>query len=216
MTHSRRQGRSLEDSHDHQQLDRLTFFSDAVFAIAMTLLVIDLRLPDLAGVVTSERLTDALVELAPRLFAYALSFAVVGSYWLTHWRRYAFIRRADERLALLNLLLLGIVALIPFPTALIGEHGDLAIVAAIYAVVLAAGGLAGTASWLYAARAGLLAEGVTPAEVRTGEWRGLSVPLVFLGSLAIIPILGPGPAELSWLLIIPLHRVIARVARAAN
>ncbi len=192
--------------------ERLVFFSDAVFAIAMTLLVIDLRLPELAGEASSQRIVDALVDLAPRLFAYTLSFAVIGSYWLSHWRRYAFIRRTDERLALLNLLLLGIVALIPFPTALIGEHGDLGVVAGVYAVVLAAGGLAGTAAWLYAARAGLLVDGVSAAEVRTGEWRGLSVPIVMLGSLALIPLLGPAAAELSWLLVIPLHWLIARFA----
>ena len=197
---------------ERQQLDRLVFFSDAVFAIAMTLLVIELHVPDLVGAVTSDVMLQALADLAPRLFAYALSFAVIGSYWLSHWRRYAFIRCADERLALLNLLLLGVVALIPFPTALIGEYGDLGVVAAFYAIVLAIGGLAGTATWLYAARAGLLVEGVTATEVRTGEWRGLSVPIVMLGSLILIPLFGPGPAELSWLLIIPLHWLIARAA----
>ena len=59
---------------------------------------------------------DALGELWPRVFAYALSFSVIGIYWLAHWRRYLLILTTYEGLARLNLLLLGLVAFIPFPT----------------------------------------------------------------------------------------------------
>ena len=210
-------GLSLEERQDVEiATERLVFFSDAVFAIAMTLLVIDLRVPDLVGSVTDRRLASALAEDLPRVFSYALSFAVIGMYWLAHWRRYAMVRRVDETLVLLNLLLLGLVAAIPFPTSLLGQYGDLAVAVVLYAGLLAAAGLAGTAGWLYVTRKGLMRPGVTRTEVRVGTLRGLAVPVVMLGSLAILPFWGPGPVELAWLLIIPLHWLIARWATRAD
>ncbi len=210
-------GLSLEERQDVEiATERLFFFSDAVFAIAMTLLVIDLRVPDLAGSVTDRRLASALAEDLPRVFSYALSFAVIGMYWLAHWRRYAMVRRVDETLVLLNLLLLGLVAAIPFPTSLLGQYGDLAVAVVLYAGLLAAAGLGGTAGWLYVTRKGLMRPGVTRTEVRVGTLRGLAVPVVMLGSLAILPFWGPGPVELAWLLIIPLHWLIARWATRAD
>ncbi len=207
---------SLEERQDTDiGIERLVFFSDAVFAIAMTLLVIDLRVPDLVGSVTNQALATALADDLPRVFSYALSFSVIGMYWLSHWRRYAVVRRADETLVLLNLLLLGLVAAIPFPTSLLGQYGDLAVAVILYAGLLAAAGLAGTAGWWYVNHAGLVRHRVSSTEVRIGMLRGLAVPIVMLGSLLLLPFLGPGPVELTWLLIIPMHWLIARWARRA-
>lgn len=196
-------------------LERLVFFSDAVFAIAITLLVVDLRVPEMAGQVSDARLADAVAKLSPRIFAYGLSFAVIGLYWLTHWRRFAMIARLDERMVLLNLLLLAFVAFIPFPTSLIGEYGDHDLAVVIYAGTLALSGLVGTGSWLYAARAGLLRPDVSPDEVRLGALRGMAVPVVMLVSLAILPFTGPGPVELVWLAIFPAQSLIAYWLRRA-
>jgi TMEM175 potassium channel family protein len=196
-----------------KRLERLVFFSDAVFAIALTLLVIDLRVPDLAAGWSEQDLAAALAGQLPRLLAYALSFLVIGLSWLAHWRRFALIERSDERLALLNLVLLAFIALVPFPTSLLGAYGTSPLVVVIYALAISATGLAGTASWLYAARAGLLRAGVDAVEVRIGTLRGLAIPLVMLGSLAILPFAGPGATELSWILIAPLHPLIERALR---
>jgi uncharacterized membrane protein len=191
-------------------LERLIFFSDAVFAIAITLLVVDLRIPEMAGQVTDARLANAVGELTPRIFAYGLSFAVIGLYWLTHWRRFAMMDHLDERMVLLNLLLLAFVAFIPFPTSLIGEYGDHDLAVVIYAGTLALSGVVGTGSWLYAARAGLLRPEVTRDEVRLGTLRGMAVPVVMVGSLAVLPLIGPANVELIWLGIFPAQWVIAR------
>lgn len=184
-------------------LERLVFFSDAVFAIAMTLLVIDVRLPELAGQVSDGELADALGELWPRIFAYALSFSVIGMYWLAHWRRYLLVQRTNEGLARLNLLLLGLVAFIPFPTSVLGQYGDRPLVVALYAVVLALAGMAGAACWAYAASRGLLRPSVTADEYRLGLFRGLTAPVVFLASLLALPIVGATVTELLWLLVFP-------------
>jgi uncharacterized membrane protein len=184
-------------------LERLVFFSDAVFAIAMTLLVIDVRLPELGGQISDGELADALGELWPRIFAYALSFAVIGGYWLAHWRRYLMVQKTNEGLARLNLLLLGLVAFIPFPTSLLGQYGDRPLTVAFYAVVLALAGLAGAACWAYSDRRGLLRSTVTRAEYRASLLRALAAPAVFLASLLALPVVGTTATELLWPLVFP-------------
>ena len=191
-------------------LERIVFFSDAVFAIAITLLVIDLRLPDLPGSASSTTFNRALIALLPRVFAYLLSFGVIGLYWLAHWRRFHWVERSDGRLATLNLLLLGCVAFIPFPTALMGAHGDRPIVVVIYAVSVSLPGILGPASWIYATRAGLARPGISAAVVRFGAMRGLAVPVVMLTSLLLLPFAPPWVAEDSWGLILVIQFILVR------
>jgi uncharacterized membrane protein len=200
------------DATPHHGLDfeRLLFFSDAVFAIAITLLIIEVHLPELPPDPTDQDIAAGLQAVLPQIFAYGLSFATIGLYWLAHWRRYRYVDGVDERLVAINLLLLGLVAFIPFPTAMIGEHGDLPIVVAIYAVSLSAAGLLGPLTWLYAWRAGLVRPGVTATFARYAAFRGFSVPLVMLGSLVLLPVIGPTGVEISWLLILPVQLLLNR------
>ncbi|WP_104180823.1 TMEM175 family protein [Arthrobacter sp. B0490] len=100
--------------------DRTVFFSDAVFAIAMTLLVLDLEVPD--GL-QPDQVGAALVEQLPHFFSFALSFTVIGSAWMNHHRKVRVIVRYDFRLQVLNLLLLFFVALLPLPTNVLSEYG---------------------------------------------------------------------------------------------
>jgi TMEM175 potassium channel family protein len=114
--------RSLRLYDDKRGLDRILFFSDAVMAIAITLLVIDLRLPENARGLAAARLGPALLELWPNYLGYLLSFFIIGHYWLSHHRLFRPIRRYDDRLAWLNLLFLFFTALLPFSTRLIGLY----------------------------------------------------------------------------------------------
>src|SRR3954452_15638233 len=75
--------------------ERITAFSDGVFAISITLLVLDLRLPEASGPLSDLALAQALWGLAPRVYAYALSFVVVGMYWIAHHRVLRWVRRFD-------------------------------------------------------------------------------------------------------------------------
>ncbi len=193
--------------------DRLVAFSDAIFAFAITLLALDVRLPDLPAGLTDAQLVNALAQLAPKVFAYAVTFAVVGFFWLAHWRRFQFIARVDEPLLLANLLLLAFVALLPFPTAVLGSHGDLPAATVLYVLNVSAGGLLGTASWLVASRRGLLRPDVTGSDELLGLLRGVPVPIVMLGSLALLRF-GTNIVELSWLLIFPVQSLIRRWVRS--
>ena len=199
---------------DHDlDYERLLFFSDAVFAIAITLLIIEVRLPALPEHATDADAAAALERIAPAIFAYVLSFATIGLYWLGHWRRYRYIERIDERLVGLNLVQLALVAFIPFPTAMMGDHGDLALVVAIYALSLSAAWVLGPLTWLYAWRAGLVRAGVAPGYVRLAAMRGVAVPLVMLASLPFMPLIGPSRIGLTWILIVPVQIVLSRLIR---
>jgi len=206
----------------HQRLERdldyerLLFFSDAVFAIAITLLIIEVRLPTLPDHATDDQVRAALSSTLPEIFAYAVSFATIGLYWFAHWRRYREVERVNERLVGLNLVLLALVAFIPFPTAMMGEHGDLPTVVAIYAVSLSAAGIVSSLNWLYAWRAGLVRRTITERFARLVALRAVSVPVVMLASLAALPLLGTAGVETSWILIFPVQVVLTRIVARAE
>jgi len=197
-------------------LERLVFFSDAVFAIAITLLIIELRLPPLPAKPETAEIVAALQSVLPGVFAYALSFATIGSYWLAHWRRYRYVERANERLAAMNLLLLGLVAFIPFPTALIGEHGDQPVIVVFYAASLSAAGVVGPLTWLYAWHAGLAVPGLSLRYATMAALRGFSVPIVMLGSLLLLPFAHPYVVEVAWVLIAPVQILLNIVLERSN
>jgi uncharacterized membrane protein len=195
--------------------ERLVFFSDAVFAIAITLLALDVRVPDIAGQASNSDVAAAIGSVAPRIFAYVLSFAVVGLFWLAHWRRYLLIEHVDEGLVLLNIILLGFVALIPFPTALLGEHGDVPIAIVVYVVILSATGIMGPVTWIYADRKRLIDPNLRRSEITLGAMRGLAVPFVMLASLVLLPFVSTTVVQLTWLAIFPVQAVIRRWVRRA-
>jgi len=127
-------------------LERLLFFSDAVLAIAITLLVIDLKLPE-GGCHARLRRPGNLMEMGGKFLSFFISFTVIGLYWLAHHRLFAYIRRYDATLLWLNLLFLLGITFLPFATGLLGSHIGLFLTRTIYAVTVAFIGLAETLVW---------------------------------------------------------------------
>ena len=111
-----------EDTSGDLSLDRLVFFSDAVFAIAVTLLVLDIHVPDLPRVVSNADSWRALADLTPSFFAFVLSFLVIGRFWMGHHERFRTLRHFDPRLMWPNMLYLMAVAYMPFATAFLGRN----------------------------------------------------------------------------------------------
>jgi uncharacterized membrane protein len=107
-------------SEDRSETDRLEAFSDGVFAIVITLLVLEIRVP--RGQSGEGPLVAALVEQWPTYLAFLASFATVGIMWVNHHRLFVLIGRTDNNLFLLNLLLLLGVTIVPFPTAVLAEY----------------------------------------------------------------------------------------------
>jgi uncharacterized membrane protein len=185
--------------------DRILNLSDGVFAIAITLLVLDIRVPDIPE---GTELPAALLSLWPKYLGYILSFVVISSLWIVHHSIFRGIKAYDRTLLYLNFLFLMLVAFVPFLTSLLGEYGNQQLPVAIYAVTLAVGRLLLTAIHWYSTRnARLLDEARDPAEVRFFLIRGLALPAVFLLPIAV-SFLSVGAAIWSWVGMIVIDAVI--------
>jgi uncharacterized membrane protein len=168
---------------------RLESFSDAVFAIAITLLVLDIRQPAESG-----PLWDALVRAWPSLLAYALSFLLIGVVWVNHHSVFHLIARVDLGLMWFNLLLLMDVAFMPYPTELLADalnsQRGAAGATICYGGTLVVGGVFMGVIWLHASRRRLLHANVAPETVRAMGWRFLAAPLLCaaLAPLALVQV----------------------------
>ena len=185
---------------DSMGLERLIFFSDAVFAIAITLLALDIRLPTDAATLSNSELLQRLLELGPQYRGYGISFLVIGSFWMGHHSKFRFITRYDGRLLFMNLLLLLVIAFIPFPTAVLSENGNRT-ATIFYALTMIVGGLVSAIMWWYAVQGNRLVAADLSAKQRLrGFVRNLIVPGVFLLSIGIA-FFDDDLAKYSWLLI---------------
>jgi uncharacterized membrane protein len=198
-------------------LERIGAFSDGVFAIAITLLVLDLKVPtELTGPDLGAALAAALGQAMPRFFTFALSFVVIGQFWYAHQRIFSYIRRYDARLVYLNLAYLFFVTLVPFPTSLVAEYGDQGLAVAIYAANMTLAGLCSSLLWWHSAwRRRLVDADLDGQLVALYIWRGLVMPVVF-GLSIPLAFLQPTLAMVSWLAIIGLLRLVGRHFRAAS
>jgi uncharacterized membrane protein len=182
-------------------LRRLVAFTDGVFAIAITLLVLNLEVPD----VSDSRVGDELLDLAPQLGAYFLSFAVIGRFWLVHHRVFATMDSFDAALLGLNLLYLALIVLVPFTTEVLGEYGDTSVGVIVYAAVMA---LASLVNWLMIRHVVSRGHVRPEARERTAHFAdlgGLQVPGVFALSIPVA-LLSPLAAELMWVLLVLVVR----------
>lgn len=129
-------------------LSRFEAFSDGVFAIAATLLALEIRVTDLSNA-TSQQVRHELIHLFPHVISYATSFIVIGVIWLNHHALFHFIKRVDRASLTINLLLLMCIAFIPSSTAIVGKYSIYPIVVSFYGFSLAITGLVYNALWVY-------------------------------------------------------------------
>src|ERR1700744_717748 len=101
------------------QLERLIFFSDAVFAIIITIMILDVKLPEALIHPTEDESKKSLLEILPKVFVYAISFNVIGSFWMRHLRIFSFLKDYNSQLVVLNLIFLFSVSLFPFALSFI-------------------------------------------------------------------------------------------------
>jgi uncharacterized membrane protein len=189
-------------SIDEMGMERLVFFSDAVFAIAITLLALEIRLPEDIAHKSNTELLQTLFSIWPKYLGYIISFLSIGNFWVIHHRQYRYIVRYDTRLMLINLLVLMSVAFIPFPTSVISENGNQT-ATILYALNASTVGLLSTLLWVYAShKRHLVAPNMEHAVVRRGVVRNLIAPAIFLFSIGLSYI-DPDLAKFSWVLIAP-------------
>jgi uncharacterized membrane protein len=164
-------------------LERIVFFSDAVMAIAITLLAIDLKVPEIAASAAAADLPRSLSELGPRFMSFLISFFVIGIYWMSHHRYFRFIQRHDGGLIVLNLLFLLFIVLMPFVASLFGQYYYLPLGMSVYAAAVAATGLSMGAMWWYASHHHRLIDEHLDEQFIRARSIALAVPLLFLVSI---------------------------------
>jgi len=116
--------------------NRIEALTDGIFAVAMTLLVLDIKPPVHLRFETSEALVDHLSVLEHSFVMYAISFVVLAMFWLGHHLQFHFVRHVDRQLLWINLLFLLLAVVVPFSTNLVGDHGHLQLPVVLYAVNL--------------------------------------------------------------------------------
>ncbi len=189
-----------EKIQDQKGLERLIFFSDAVFAIAITLLTLDIRLPNAATQLTNGELLQNILSLGSKYFAFVISFLVIGLIWIGHHRKFRLIQRYDNNLMIINLLLLMIVAFIPYPTSLVSAYGNQTSTI-FYASVMIVACLLSEALWRYASYASRLINPLLGHSQRRRETFGpLITGGVFLLSIGLA-FIDVNLARISWILI---------------
>ena len=186
-------------------------FSDGVFAIAMTLLVLNLTVPTLTGSAdhVGEELWRRLRDQWPELFSYALSFWVIGRFWLVHHRMFRLVRRADGALMTLNLLMLGFIALVPWPTEILGRYGDTTTAVVAYSVTMVCVGASSALLNQHMQRAGLLDGRVTESYRRASMARAVLIPLSFALGIPVA-FVDPTAGMLTWWIAISTTTFVAR------
>jgi uncharacterized membrane protein len=176
-----------EDDHLHpNETQRIEAFSDGVFAIAITLLIIEIGVPRLTG---DESLADALGDLWPSYGAYVLSFVMIGIYWANHHSLFRLFVRTDHFFLMLNVFFLMAIAFLPFPTAVLGEYlndsaeRDSAV--RLYALGLLLPAFGWIVVWLYANARGLVDERLAPEYVRFLTVQYLLSNVLYAGALLL-------------------------------
>jgi uncharacterized membrane protein len=178
------------------EFSRIVAFSDGVFSIAITLLILNVSVH--GSDVARDGLWQALWDQRENLLAYAISFAVIGRFWLVHHRFFGEVTAFDNRLIGLNMLYLGWIVLIPFSSQLLGDYGGQTPSVIVYAVNLAVVVLLGLLMSSRARRAGLASGDVE--DEREARFRALFIAAVFLLSIPVA-VVAPNYAPLLWLVL---------------
>jgi uncharacterized membrane protein len=202
--------------YDHESLEfeRIAFFSDAIFAIALTLLVTGLDVPRIAGETSASELWTALGDESSGILMFFISVAVIGGFWLNHHRFVGRLRAMDGTLASAGLVYLAFIAFLPFPSAVLGDYTDNPVGVSLYAVTIIVVALSASALEEIADRHELRADRLSPEAVR---WRRIAsaVPIaIFAASIAVAFGISAVLGVYSWLLLIPTGRFVAHMMPA--
>ena len=171
------------------QLERMILFSDAVFAIAITLLVIEIKIPEEHEAVSDKKLLYALGHLIPKFIGFFVSFMLIGIYWTVHHRMFGFVTNYTRKLLLLNLAFLFFVALMPFSTGFYSEYAgpdmmrhQLKVPLTFYVLNFCCVGFVNYLMWVYITnpKNKVADPPIDPTTAEISKLRAFVVPFIFL------------------------------------
>lgn len=191
---------------ESDETDRMLALSDGVIAIVITLLVLEITVPEVPAGSPISVLPSLILEQWHEFFGFVLSFLVIGSYWVNHRRIFVHIEKHDRGILWLNLLFLLMVAFIPFASSVFATYPDQFGIMFLSGT-LALSGFSLALLWSYASRKELVEDGLASRAVEIQAARFLASPLVFVLSIlaaAVVPLFG----ILTWLLLVPINAVL--------
>ena len=182
-------GMPMPTMFERNETVRIEAFSDGVFAIAITLLVLGLKVPAAREIGATGGLGTALLNLWPHYLAFVTSFITIFAKWVNHHRMFSFIQRTDHPFLYWNGLLLLCITFMPFPTALLAEyllHPETHLAGAVFAGTYLAIAIAYKGLWHHASKGGrLLAPNVDQREIRQISRQYRYAPILYLAAFAI-------------------------------
>jgi TMEM175 potassium channel family protein len=176
------------------QLERIVYFSDAVFAIAITLLTLEIKIPEIRENISDRALGKALVELLPKFAGFIFSYLMIGLYWSVHHRIFGYVTHPTPKLLRLNLFFLFFIVLMPFSTGFYGDYmggelftAQLKIPMTFYALNLTFVGISNYFLWSYISnpKNKLIERPIDPYTLHMSKARSLIVPGITLCMLPI-------------------------------
>jgi uncharacterized membrane protein len=179
----------MPEIRERKETGRIEAFSDGVFAIAITLLVLGIKVPKANELAAYGNLGSVLIQLWPHYLAFVTSFVTILAMWVNHHRIFIFVRRSDHFFLYWNGLLLLFITFMPFPTTVLAEyflHPEAGIAGSVFAGTLVAIALAFKGLWHYASKNGrLLSKRVAPEDVNQITMQHRYGPLMYLAAFAI-------------------------------
>jgi uncharacterized membrane protein len=168
---------------EHLSFERILFFSDAVFAISITLLVLEIKVPSLQVEFSEFQLGYSLLQMAPKILGFLISFFLIGQTWIEHHRICSFLGEYNSGMLWRNLLLLLFVVFLPFATGLLSEFYFSRVAICVYACSFAGLGFAKASFWRHAVKKNLLAKDIDASQAARISRRVWATPIT---SIAVV------------------------------
>jgi uncharacterized membrane protein len=172
------------NNREEFQLERVVFFNDAVFAIAITLLIIDIKVPEFKSIgISDNELLYKLMALIPKFIGFVISFFVIGLYWLAHHRMFKFVKSINHNLLWANLLFLLPIIIMPFSTSFLSEYyfSNLKIPFGIYTINICLSGFFSYRLWMIISNPkNKLSDKIDKVIVHYITARALTIPIIFI------------------------------------
>lgn len=175
--------RTIKHIKDHLSVSRIETLSDGVFAIVMTLLVLDLHPITL----TNNQFVPFLLKLLPNIAGYFISFALLGQYWMGHLSQLRFLEKSDHSSHWINIFFFAFVAFVPFTTGMVSKNTENRLAVVIYGINLIIIGLALFWHWRYATRNHrLVSKEISEEVIRYGKVRSLFAPFAYTIAICFV------------------------------
>lgn len=201
------------DRDDLPPVERTLTLSDGVVAIALTLLVLQLRVPSVPNATSARDLAAQLSKDGNQFITYAIAFYVIAHFWLVHHRVFRHISGHQEGLAWLNFAFLFTISVMPFTSELLGTYGGNPLAVDIFAFNLLLANLATQATIAFGRRRALVSPRASRRDLLSGQVRGIAMSAVILASMALAWV-NTDAAKYAWLLMALIPRAVARWSSA--